>query len=56
MPETRSIENDFINQLTEIVLKNISNEQFGVSELAGEVGMSRSQFIAKSKKANQFIC
>ena len=60
MPETHSIEKDFINRLTDIILENISNEQFGVSELASEVGMSRSNLLRKVKKltnlsVSQFI-
>lgn len=47
------MENDFLNKLKEIVLKNISNEQFGVSELANEVNMSRSNLLRKLKKLNQ---
>ncbi len=35
-------EQAFINRLTEITEANLQNEQFGVSELAREMGMSRS--------------
>lgn len=50
----------FSKQLKEIILKNISNEQFGVSELASEVGMSRSNLLRRIQKedncsASQFI-
>jgi AraC-like DNA-binding protein len=53
-------ENDFIGKITSIIEENISNEQFGVSELAREVGMSRSNLLRKIKKsknvsASQFI-
>lgn len=58
MPNSR--ENDFLNKITEIVLENVSNEQFGVSELANEIGMSRSNLLRKIKKldnlsVSQFI-
>lgn len=51
---------DFINQANTIVLDNISNEQFGVSELASLMNMSRSNLLRKIKKhtqlsASQFI-
>ena len=54
------MENDFINKLTEIIEDNISDEQFGVSELAGRIGMSRSNLLRRIKKvsglsASQFI-
>ena len=54
------MENDFLNQITEIIIKNISNELFGVSELAREVGMSRSNLLRKIKNltnlsASQYI-
>lgn len=50
MPDSNIIENDFLNQITAIVEKNISNEQFGVSELADEMNMSRSNLLRKVKK------
>lgn len=43
------MENDFLNRITEIIEKNISDEKFGVSELAREVGMSRSNLLRKVK-------
>ena len=51
---------DFINQANKLVLENISNEQFGVSELAEATNMSRSNLLRKIKKqtelsASQFI-
>ena len=60
MPNTSSIKNTFLVRLTEIVKENISNEQFGVSELAGEISMSRSNLLRKIKKetggsVSQFI-
>src|SRR5687767_14891198 len=50
MPDSLPVENDFLKQLTAIVEKNISNEQFGVSELADEMNMSRSNLLRKVKK------
>ncbi len=55
-----NIEADFINQIESIVLENLSNEQFGVSELAESMNMSRSNLLRKVKKntqlsASQFI-
>src|SRR5579872_5221479 len=44
------IENDFLSQLTAAVEKNIANEQFGVSELADAMNMSRSNLLRKVKK------
>jgi AraC-like DNA-binding protein len=60
MPAIRSDEKDFIKRITEIVEENISNDQFGVTGLANEVGMSRSNLLRKVKKltnlsASQFI-
>ena len=50
MPDPNPIENNFLSQITAIVEKNISNEQFGVSELAEEMNMSRSNLLRKVKK------
>lgn len=51
---------ELINKLKQIILKQISNEKFGVSELAEESGMSRSTLLRKMQKeagmsASQFI-
>ncbi len=43
-------ENEFLNELNAIVEKNISNEMFGVSELAEQMNMSRSNLLRKVKK------
>jgi TolB-like protein/AraC-like DNA-binding protein len=48
MPELP--ENEFLTALNDIVEKNISNEQFGVSELAEQMNMSRSNLLRKVKK------
>ncbi len=60
MPNSRNIENDFLKELAKIVEENISNEQFGVSELAERIGMSRSNLLRKVKSlsnlsVSQFI-
>lgn len=45
-----SVDSAFLRELTAIVEKNISNEQFGVSELADAMNMSRSNLLRKVKK------
>jgi TolB-like protein/AraC-like DNA-binding protein len=60
MSNTSFIRSDFIIQAEAIILENISNEQFGVSELAEVMNMSRSTLLRKIKKhtqlsASQFI-
>ena len=60
MQDSDFIENDFLSQLKEVIGQNIANENFGVSELAAEIGMSRSNLLRKIKKltklsASQFI-
>ncbi len=46
------MENDFLNKITGIIEENLSDERFGVSELANEIGMSRSNLLRKVKKLN----
>jgi AraC-like DNA-binding protein/TolB-like protein len=51
---------EFLDRLTEITKANLTNPQFGVSELAREMGMSRSNLHLRVKKltkksASQFI-
>jgi len=51
---------EFVKQLAEITEANLQNEQFGVSELAREMGMSRSNLHVKVKSvakisASRFI-
>lgn len=41
---------DFLNQATELIRQNMANEQFGVSELADALHMSRSNLLRKVKK------
>lgn len=54
------MENDFLKKITHVIEENISDELFGVSELANEVGMSRSNLLRKVKQmtnlsVSQFI-
>ncbi|MEA3461306.1 MAG: helix-turn-helix domain-containing protein [Bacteroidota bacterium] len=49
MQDSSYIENDFLKKITAIIETNISNENFGVSELAREAGMSRSNLLRKIK-------
>lgn len=50
MPDSFPIEKDFLGLLTAFIEENISNEQFGVSELADKMNMSRSNLLRKVKK------
>jgi len=53
MSDHNSTENDFLNKITNVIEENISNEKFGVSELANEMAMSRSNLLRKVKKATK---
>ena len=53
MSNTSIIRSDFINKAETIIMENISNEQFGVSELAEFMNMSRSNLLRKIKKDTQ---
>ena len=60
MPESVPRESEFIRKVTGLIEENLSNEQFGVSELASKIGMSRSNLLRKIKKestlsVSQFI-
>lgn len=55
-----TLSSDFLDQARGLVLDEVSNEQFGVSELAEAMNMSRSSLLRKIKKhtglsASQFI-
>ena len=55
-----NMENDFLNRITEIIEENLADEKFGVSELAREAGMSRSNLLRRIQKltdlsVSQFI-
>lgn len=52
---------NFIDKVRNSILKNIENETFSVSDLAKELGYSRSQLLRKikastGKSVNKFIC
>jgi len=60
MSEPNNVDNDFLDRITEITEENLSNDRFGVSELARKIGMSRSNLLRKVKKntklsVSQFI-
>jgi len=60
MSKTSVFSSDFIEKAEAIILENIANEQFGVSELAELMNMSRSSLLRKIKthtklSASQFI-
>ncbi|HPM31642.1 MAG TPA: helix-turn-helix domain-containing protein, partial [Chryseolinea sp.] len=60
MSDRPRIGSDFVKKLSSIIEENISKEQFGVSELADEMNMSRSNLLRKVKKetnlsVSQFI-
>jgi len=60
MSNASNTDMDFTDQLESIILENLSNEQFGVSELAEIMNMSRSNLLRKIRKntqlsASQFI-
>lgn len=45
--------NIFLSQVTAIIEQNLANEQFGVSELADAMNMSRSNLLRKVKKESK---
>ncbi|HKK41358.1 MAG TPA: helix-turn-helix domain-containing protein [Bacteroidales bacterium] len=49
MPDQNIPDNEFLKSISEIILNNITDERFGVSELARESGMSRSTLLRKIK-------
>lgn len=60
MSDLPPMASDFVKKLTTIIIENIANEQFGVSELADTLHMSRSNLLRKVKKetnlsVSQFI-
>ncbi|MCB0805328.1 MAG: helix-turn-helix domain-containing protein, partial [Bacteroidales bacterium] len=50
MPQANYFDKDFLLKATEIVEDHLSDERFGVSELAGAMGMSRSNLLRKIQK------
>jgi TolB-like protein/AraC-like DNA-binding protein len=60
MNSSLSMDQEFIKKLTNLLEVNLENEQFGVNELAEELGISRSQLHRKlnaltGKSTSQFI-
>jgi len=49
MPDAAT-DNEFLSLLTATIAQNIANEQFGVTELAEAMNMSRSNLLRKVKK------
>ncbi len=43
----------FINKVTQTILKHIEDENFGVDELASEIGFSKSQLLRKIKASTK---
>ncbi|WP_167619281.1 helix-turn-helix domain-containing protein [Maribellus sediminis] len=52
MPASNFRDTEFLARLRQIVEEQLSNEQFGVSELADKIGMSRSNLLRKVSKAS----
>jgi TolB-like protein/AraC-like DNA-binding protein/Tfp pilus assembly protein PilF len=50
MPENPIPTNNFLDQVNALIGQNLANEQFGVSELADALNMSRSNLLRKVKK------
>lgn len=50
MKEDSKISNEFIDQLNGIIEDHFENESYGVSQLAGDMGMSRSNLHRKVKQ------
>jgi len=51
-PNLPSMEDAFLQAMTDVVYANLSNEHFGAKELAKEVGLSRSQIHRKLHRIN----
>jgi TolB-like protein/Tfp pilus assembly protein PilF len=51
MSDSSSADIQFLNELHEVIAKNMANEQFGVTELAEAMNMSRSNLLRKVKKS-----
>ncbi len=60
MAASHSKDDDFLTRVTAVVKGNLANERFGVSELADEMHMSRSNLLRRvrqstNRSASQFI-
>lgn len=53
MPDSSPADIHFLSQLQDVIAKNLSREEFGVTELADAMSMSRSTLLRKVKKATQ---
>jgi TolB-like protein/AraC-like DNA-binding protein/Tfp pilus assembly protein PilF len=53
MDEYRSLDQAFIGKLTDIILANMGNEQFGVEDLSREMGMSHTTIHRKLRSYAQ---
>jgi TolB-like protein/AraC-like DNA-binding protein len=51
MPDSTPADIQFLNELHEVIAQNMANEQFGVTELADAMSMSRSNLLRKVKKS-----
>lgn len=51
MSDSSPADIQFLNELHDVIAKNMANEQFGVTELAGAMSMSRSNLLRKVKKS-----
>jgi TolB-like protein len=51
MPDPSPADIQFLTELHEVIAKNMANEQFGVTELAEAMNMSRSNLLRKVKKS-----
>ncbi len=51
MPDTSQADSQFLAELYDVIAKNLANEQFGVTELAEAMNMSRSNLLRKVKKS-----
>lgn len=51
MPDHSPADIQFLNELTDVIAQNLASEQFGVSELAEAMNMSRSNLLRKVKKS-----
>ena len=49
MPNELPNQHEFLTRIAKIIGEHLSDEQFGVSELAHEIGMSRSNLLRKVK-------
>lgn len=51
MPDFTNIQNEFLSKAIAVIEENMSDENFGVAEMAEQLNMSRSNLLRKIKKA-----